>query len=193
MANRLGWDSSDLNPIRNRLRVYYSVEFAKIVLACILAAIVYGIVHDQITARICLEYFTVFHPLVFLTRSPTLLAFGWGIIATWWAGAIVGMLIGIAARFGSNAQMTTREILPLILSLQMFMALCAITFGTIGYFKGVMPAGIDTMLPVPLHRRFLADWWAHNASYASGFVGGLTLCAIVAVRRIRSARSLAIR
>jgi hypothetical protein len=38
------------------------MEFAKIVLVCIFASIVYGIAHDQVTARICVQYFTVFHP-----------------------------------------------------------------------------------------------------------------------------------
>jgi hypothetical protein len=52
------------------------VEFLKIVALCIVAAVVYGIVHDQVTARICLEYFTEFHPPVFLTSSPTLLGLG---------------------------------------------------------------------------------------------------------------------
>ena len=35
-----------------------------IILLCIFAAIVYGIIHDQITARVCIEYFTVGHPPV---------------------------------------------------------------------------------------------------------------------------------
>jgi hypothetical protein len=38
---------------------------------CIFAAVLYGVLHDQITARVCLEYFTVFHPPVFATQSPT--------------------------------------------------------------------------------------------------------------------------
>jgi hypothetical protein len=40
------------------------------------------------------------------------------------------------------------------------------------------------LLPTELHRRFLADWWSHNASYASGFLGGLILCGIVLAKRI---------
>ena len=162
------------------------MEFLKIVFACVLAAILYGIIHDQITARICLEYFTVFHPPVFLSRSPTLLAFGWGVIATWWAGAIIGLLIGVAARFGTRAQLTIRDLIPMIIVLIIFMATCAVIFGTIGYFKGVMPIQNDPMIPVAIQRRFLADWWAHSASYASGFLGGLTICAIVIVKRMRA-------
>jgi hypothetical protein len=48
------------------------MESLKIILACIAAAAFYGIVHDQFTARICIEYVTVFHPPVFATQSPTL-------------------------------------------------------------------------------------------------------------------------
>jgi hypothetical protein len=165
------------------------MEFIKIVLACTLAAIVSGIIHDQVTARICVEYFTVFHPPIFLTHSPTLLACGWGVVATWWAGAIVGMLIGIAARFGRRAQLEARDLLPMIACLLLFMAICAVAFGVIGYYEGVMPPEIYTMLPVSMHRRFLADWWAHSASYASGFAGGLVLCGIIALKRFRLAEA----
>ena len=93
----------------------FGMEFIKIVLTCIAASIVYGIVHDQFTARICVEYFTVFHPPVFATDSSTLLGIGWGIIATWWAGAIIGLLLAIAAREGSRVKLTAREIAPLSL------------------------------------------------------------------------------
>lgn len=41
------------------------VEIVKIVLLCIVAAALYGIVHDQFTARICVEYFSIGHPPLF--------------------------------------------------------------------------------------------------------------------------------
>jgi hypothetical protein len=59
------------------------MQSIKIILTCVVAAVLYGIVHDQVTARICVEYFLVFHPPIFPTQSPTLLALGWGVIATW--------------------------------------------------------------------------------------------------------------
>jgi len=90
-----------------------TTESAKIVLLCIVAAVVYGIIHDQITARICIEYFTVFHPPMFATQSPTLQGLGWGIIATWWAGAIVGVLLRSAARSGPRNKMTAQQLFPL--------------------------------------------------------------------------------
>jgi hypothetical protein len=160
------------------------VEFLKVVLSSILAAIIYGIVHDQITARICLEYFTVFHPPVFATQSPTLLAFGWGVIATWWAGAIIGTLLACAARVGSRNKLTARTVVPYILCLMCVMAASATVFGFIGYFKGTMPQFYGSLIPADEHRRFLADWWAHSASYASGFLGGLVLCIVLVFKRL---------
>src|ERR1039457_4994451 len=70
-----------------RIEADYSMEALKIAFTCVMAAVIYGIVHDQITARICLEFFTFFPPPIFHTQSPTLLGIGWGIVATWWVGA----------------------------------------------------------------------------------------------------------
>ncbi|MBN9502293.1 MAG: hypothetical protein BGO01_13400 [Armatimonadetes bacterium 55-13] len=55
-----------------------AVETLKIVGLCILAAVIYGIVHDQITARVYLPYFTVFHPHVIDSEDPTVVALVWG-------------------------------------------------------------------------------------------------------------------
>ena len=44
-----------------------------ILLISVLAAIFYGVVHDQITARICVEYFTIGHARLIDSDSPTVL------------------------------------------------------------------------------------------------------------------------
>jgi hypothetical protein len=68
----------------------------------IAAAIVYGILHDQVTARVCVEYFTIGHPPVFPTADPTLLGLGWGALATWWVGLLLGVLLAVVSRGGSR-------------------------------------------------------------------------------------------
>src|SRR5215467_7886305 len=108
-------------------------ESLKIIALCVGAAIAYGIVHDQFTARICIEYFTVFHPPVFATQSPTTLAFGWGIIATWWVGGFLGLLLVIAARAGSRPPLTAKSLIRPIGTLLLVMATCAILFGVAGF------------------------------------------------------------
>ena len=78
-----------------------AIESLKIILLCIVASVVYGILHDQVTARVCVEYFTIGHPPIFQTDDPTLLAFGWGVIATWWMGLILSVPAVLASRLGS--------------------------------------------------------------------------------------------
>jgi hypothetical protein len=60
------------------------MRFIAIVALAVAAGIAYGILHDQVTARVCLEYFTIGHPPLIPSQSPTLLAIAWGIVATWW-------------------------------------------------------------------------------------------------------------
>ncbi len=167
------------------------MQALKIVAGVVLFAIAYGIIHDQITARVCLQYFTVFHPPVFPTTSPTLLAIGWGTIATWWGGAVVGILVAITARAGPLPKLTLSQLAWPLLILTAVMACCALLAGLIGYSFAPVPATFAAALPPDMDHRCVADWWAHGASYLSGFAGGLVLCAAVLVRRraLRAASS----
>jgi len=155
-----------------------------IVLTCIFAAIGYGIVHDQITARVCVEYFTIGHPPVFGTDDPTLLGIGWGIIATWWVGLMLGIPLAIAARAGSRPKRLLQSLIRPIRNLMAVMAVCALTAGITGWL--LASAGmiqlygpIAVKLPPDRHIPFLADLWAHNASYFVGFFGGIVVIARV--------------
>jgi hypothetical protein len=153
-----------------------------IVLGCVCAAVLYGIVHDQITARICLEYFTIGHPPVFATTSPTLLALGWGVIATWWVGLPLGVLLALSARLGRRPKRDARSLVAPVTHLLIAMAVCAIAAGIIGAMLGssgliYLTEPLASSVPVSKHVRFLADLWSHSASYLSSVVGGLFLIA----------------
>lgn len=166
------------------------MESLKIVLVCNAAAVLYGIIHDQFTARICVEYFTVFHPPIFATQSPTLLGLGWGIIATWWVGALLGVLLAVAVRVGTRPKLPVRNLLDPIGKLLLAMAGCALLSGLTGYIlasHGVIaaPDWVASSLPPSVGARFMADWWAHNASYAVGFLGGIALCVGQYRRRVK--------
>src|ERR1700761_8722820 len=99
---------------------------------CIVAAVLYGIIHDQVTARVCVEYFTIGHPPIFGTDNPTLLRIGWGIVATWWVGVLFGVPLGIAARAGSRPKRTVDSLLKPLAGLLGIAALCAVAAGLIG-------------------------------------------------------------
>lgn len=163
-----------------------------IVLTCIFAAVSYGILHDQITARVCVEYFTIGHPPVFGTDDPTLLGIGWGIIATWWVGFLLGVPLAIAALAGSRPPRSLRSLIGPIAELLAVMAVCALTAGGTGWFlasRDVISLTGPIAEAVPTDRQipFLADLWAHNASYFTGFVGGIVVIGNVWRSRIRIA------
>src|SRR5580658_7588753 len=102
------------------------MEAVKIALTCVTAAVLYGIVHDQFTARICIEYFTVFHPPIFHTQSPSLLGIGWGIVATWWVGTFFSVPMVLAARAGSRPVLRASALIRPIAFLLGFMAVSAV-------------------------------------------------------------------
>src|SRR4051794_17299349 len=103
------------------------LEAIKIILFGTLAAIVYGVLHDQITAHLCVEYFTIAHPPLFPTRSPFLLALGWGIVATWWVGLPLGIGLAIAARAGAAPRLGLIELRKPIIVLMIATGLAALT------------------------------------------------------------------
>ena len=164
------------------------MEALKIAASCVVAAVLYGIVHDQFTARICIEYFTVFHPPIFHTQSPTLLGIGWGIVATWWVGAVFAVPVILAARAGRCPPLPASQLLSSIMFLLAFMAAIAVLSGMTGYVlarKGVLDTEwLTIVFPMQAMRyRFMADLWAHTASYGSAFIGGIAVCVVTYRRR----------
>ena len=161
----------------------------RIVLTCVAAAVFYGIIHDLFTAHVCVEYFSIFHPPVFSTTSPTLLAIGWGVLATWWMGVFLGVLLALAARAGSRNKLEARNLIRPISKLLLVMGFLAAAAGLAGYIltrNGVIipPQWVASVLPPARHARFMADLWAHNASYFFGLVGSLLLCLLTIRKRI---------
>ena len=160
------------------------METLKIVLLSIAAAVGYGIVHDQITARICVEYFTIGHPPLFTfeTEDPTLLGVGWGVVATWWVGVLLGVPAAAVARIGSWPKRDARWLLEPMAVLMAVAACGAILAGFAGWWlasrKIVFLVGpIADAVPPEKHVPFLIDGFAHSASYGFGFIGGLVLMA----------------
>jgi uncharacterized membrane protein len=164
------------------------MEFLKIILLSVLAAVVYGILHDQVTTRICVEYFTIGHPPVFYTDNPTLLSLGWGTIATWWVGFVLGIPLVLVSRLGSWPRFDAAHLARPIVCLQLITASMSLLAGIAGYFlarAGVigLKGPLGFAVPPDKHVAFLVDALAHLAAYGVGFVGGVILCLWVWIRR----------
>lgn len=152
-----------------------------IVLLSVLAACSYGVLHDEITARVCLEYFTIAHPHLFPTSSPTLLALCWGIAATAGIGLALGAVLAVVAQAGETPPWPLSSVARSILLLLAVMGTIAASAGAIGYGLAArgfisLPASIAASLPATIHDRFMGVWWAHCASYLVGLVGAGVLC-----------------
>ena len=167
----------------------------KIVLLCIFSAIVYGILHDQVTARVCVEYFTVGHAPIFHTESPTLLAFGWGTIATWWVGLILGIAATLVSRVGPWPKMDAVTLVRPIACLLVVMAVTSLLAGITGYQLAksnhmVLAEPYGSRIPMDHHYGFFADSLAHVVAYLVGALGGVVLCIQAVVQRRRMALAM---
>jgi hypothetical protein len=74
------------------------------------------------------------------------------------------------------------------MKLLVVMASCAFVAGIAGYLLAELgPLTLvgewGDIVPYVRHSRFLADLWAHNASYLSGIVGGLFVVVMTYHRR----------
>jgi len=175
---------------RRELRALLSI-----ILLSIAAAVTYGILHDQITARICVEYFTIGHPPVFGTDDPTLLGFGWGVLATWWVGLILAILLALAARIGSRPKLGARQLVRPLAMMLLIVGAFATLAGFVGHAVAmhgwvVLLEPMASILPPERHVPFITDLWIHLASYGGAFIGGIVLCILAFHRRKRMAPSL---
>jgi hypothetical protein len=168
------------------------MEFLKIVLLAVLAAVLYGVLQDQVTTRVCVEYFTLGHPPVFATDDPTLLALGWGVIATWWVGVLLGVPLACCARLGSRPPLTAAQLVVPIGIQLVSVAAIALAAGFAGYAAArsgavVLIGELADRVPRERHVLFIADLWAHLAAYVSGGLTGLVVCRAAWVKRGRLA------
>jgi hypothetical protein len=152
----------------------------RIVLLCMLAAIAFGIAHDQVTVRVCLEYFTIGHPKVLETNSPTLLALVWGVLATWWVGLGLGLPLAAVSRWGARPKRGAQSLVEPIAVLLGIMCATSLLAGLLGYLLAsngsvFLVEPLASRVPEAMHVRYLADLWAHSASYLAALIGGMVL------------------
>ncbi len=168
------------------------LEALKIVSFSVLCAVVYGILHDQVTAHVAVEYFTVAHPPIFPTDEPFWLAIGWGIIATWWVGLTLGTILALCARLGNWPKLDLKSLKRPIIVLMMVSGALAMLFGLSGWvltqFFGPWTIGFwSSEIEPERHARFAFAAWAHSVSYLVGGIGGAIVAARSVIRRKQAA------
>jgi len=109
------------------------MEYARIALLSIDCAIVYGIIHDQLTAHLCVEYFTIGHASLLGLTDATALALAWGVVATWWVGLQLGVLLALACRVGPRPGLGVRDVRAPIITLMLCVGVTSALAGVAGY------------------------------------------------------------
>lgn len=169
------------------------MQALKIVFASVAAAILYGIVHEEITSWLSVEYFTLDHERWPTLPSPALSGLAWGAAL----GLAVGVLVALAARVGARAKLELPDVrvsIAVFFVALFLLALMALAMGWAGAVgeKFHPPAEIQSELTRERWRHFVAAEWAHSATFGFGALGGLALCAHVMLVRRRRARGIGV-
>ena len=151
--------------------------FSATIFISILLAGLYGILHDQVTYSIAPEYFTKFkydqfgfEPQWFGGDRQTVALIGF--LATWWAGLLIGLVLGLTSLIFKDHQTMRKGLLKAIIVTFCF----ALATGVFGYFYGkfvLTKSGVDWWLPDNLDDRnaFIIVGSIHNFSYLGGLLG----------------------
>ena len=145
--------------------------------AAMLAAGLFGIVHDQISYTVSSEYFTRFKFIQFGLADaflPERVRAGLvGFLASWWMGIPLGLLCGAAGFMQRTPALMQRALLwslPLIAGFTLAVALAGLAYGwaetasidRASYGGWFIPPGVEDL------RRFLCAGYMHNAAYLGG-------------------------
>jgi hypothetical protein len=143
----------------------------------VLAAGLFGALHDQISYSVSSEYYTRFKFQQFGLLDPAvperLRAAQVGVLASWWMGLPLGLLTGAAGFIHPTVERMRRALLlslPLAVGLTLAIALGGLAYGvfrTTGFdlhtYRGLY---VPAELADP--RAFLCAGYMHNAAYLGG-------------------------
>jgi hypothetical protein len=170
----------------DRLRARWAI-----VLMSVVAGIVFGVLHDQLTARLCLEYFTIGHatPESVIRQGATVIATYWGLRAGGSAGLILGLGIALVCVAGARPAVTWRRLLVPMLLLLILCGLSSAVGGGMAYWatgQGQLRFATEMDLAPAAERGFLICLWMHTGAYAGAALGTLTLASWVWLQRLRA-------
>jgi len=148
--------------------------FLLFILVAILAAGIFGAIHDQISYSVSSEYYTrfKFHQFGLLNNAipERIRAAEVGFLASWWMGLPLGLLIGVIGLMQKTAARMRRALtwsLLLVLSFTMVFALSGLIYGYVQTQHFDLASYNGWFIPVGLERprSFLCAGYMHNSAY----------------------------
>lgn len=176
-------------------------QIANLVLLAVATAVATGICLDTMTTTICLEYFTKgFHyemakktdlgKWVLNSNSKLAHIFHWGVLASWWVGAILSIPLVLSCRLFGQRRYSAKNVAgaaSLLVAVVLFLAMIA---GLLAWFlakdEGVLELCEDLGYSPPsnvMARRYFVCLSMHQVVYGSGALLGACLCILIIVRR----------
>ena len=188
----LGWHQIALPVVMCVLLAVVAVRLSRYRFALLgLGAIVgYAMLQDQVSARLCPEYFTVLHPPIPGLTDPTLLGICWGFLGGWWGGIVLGYVAGLLATLGPRPQLAPRELVRplalLVLATATATALTGVSVWHHAEMLGVtLEPGMASVVPPERHRGLLVVACYHLVAYATATIGGVVVCGWVQAERCK--------
>jgi hypothetical protein len=150
----------------------------------------YAVIQDQVSARLCPEYFTLFHPPIPGLTDPTLLGIGWGFLGAWWGGVFFGLAMGLVATVGPQPPLPLRAVVrPLWVLVVVVAAVTALTGLTVSHHARLLgvslDAGMSGLVPPENRLALLTVACYHLSAYVTATVGGVIVCVWVRAERRR--------
>src|SRR5258708_33960999 len=172
----------------------FAVFFLIILVATVIAAI-YGIGHDQVTYSISPEYYTKFEFIQFglanplaahhmtQPRSAVVMV---GVLATWWTGLIIGMILGVTTLIFKDADTMFRSALQALVLVFLVVMITGVIGGMYGHYVQAKK-GVDWWLPEQLKDRgaFITVGSIHWFSYLGGAIGIVAGVVFLVVKNFR--------
>lgn len=151
----------------------------EIVVLSVLAAIVYGVVHDQVTAQICVEYFAEGSADIG-AEDATVRALLWGVLGTWWMGLVLGVFLTISARSGLRPKLRASALVLPLLFVLIRVSIFSLLGGWIGY-KLAEGGSIGLADKIPGRGGagrvdYVGVLWAQWTAYGAASIEGAVLC-----------------
>lgn len=160
----------------------------RIVLLCGLGMISYGVLQDQISARLSPEYFTIGHAPVSGLSHPTLVGIAWGFLGGFPGGIALGIPLALVATLGPLPPLTARMLMRPLLVVLAVTAIGTLIAGASGAYNAtVVNVAIGepwaSFIPHERQWQFFVVACAHFGTYLGAAIAGCGLWLWVIRRR----------
>lgn len=163
----------------------------RIMLLAVVVLCGYAMLQDQVSARLCPEYFTVLHNPIPGVTDPTLLGLIWGFLGAAPGGLVLGYVLGLCATAGRHPPWGVRRLVRPLMALTGFVGFVTAVTGLavwrhLDLFGVRFEEGFLAGVPAERHRAAFVVACYHLAAYAASVAGSVGLCVWVGVSRGRS-------